>query len=57
LTVQQISISEFQAAYERGGITEVFVITVSGQQRIYGKTREGQASNPDQFIIVYAVIS
>jgi hypothetical protein len=52
----QITLAQFQSAYERDAISELFSITVGTEKRVYGKTTEGQANNPQNHIVVYAVV-
>ena len=51
-----VNLSKFIEGVENGLIIDIFSIIVGSEKRIYGKTREGQASNPNQFQLVYAVI-
>jgi hypothetical protein len=57
MTPQLITLAQFIADVEAGLITEIFSITVGLEKRVYGKTPKGQASNPQGWIIVYAVVS
>jgi hypothetical protein len=52
----QITLSKFQEAYENNLLKEIFSITVNNEKRVYAKTVEGQANNPKQHIVVYAVV-
>lgn len=53
----EITKTEFLLKYARGSLTEpVGPIAMNGETRIYGRTSEGQAGNPDGYIIIYAVI-
>lgn len=55
-TIIEISLADFLAKYARNNLSEVVVINVSGQQRVYGRTTEGQVENQDGYLIVYAVL-
>ncbi len=43
--------------YARKAIEAPITVTIGGQQRVYARSTEGQASNPDGYIVVYAVIT
>lgn len=53
----EITVQNFIEGVEQGYITECFTVAVAGEQRVYGKTPEGQADNPRGFILVYAVVT
>lgn len=53
----EISKAEFLEKYARKAIEDPLgPVTVGTEQRVYGRTTEGQAGNPDGFIVVYAVL-
>lgn len=56
VTTQQITPSQFLEKYSRRAIEEPINVKVGSEQRIYGRTTEGQANNPDGYIVVYCVV-
>jgi len=57
VATQAISQAQFLDMYTRKVVENCVVLTVSGQQRIYGRTTEQQSNNLDKYIVVYAVIA
>lgn len=54
---QEISKAEFLSKYARKSIEDpIGPLDVGGEQRIYGRTTEGQVSNPDGYVVVYTVV-
>lgn len=54
---QEITINEFLLKYARKAIEDPVNVKVGTQQRLYGRTTEGQVNNPDRYIVVYAVVT
>lgn len=57
IQIVEISVASFLEKYESGNIENPITVKVGTQQRIYGRTTEGQANNPDGYIVVYAVVT
>jgi hypothetical protein len=52
----QVTQAQFLAAFARKAIEDPVVLKIGTEQRIYGRTSEGQASNPEGYIVVFAVV-
>ncbi len=56
LAATLITIAKFLVDIENGLIEPLFNVTYQGQQRLYGKSPEGDANTGKQYHIVYAVV-
>lgn len=52
----RITLQKYIDGLKRGLIEPVHEVLVNGEQRLYGKTVEGQGDNPQGWILVYAVV-
>lgn len=50
----QITLTEWIKLYEQQYLTDVLTVTISGEQRVYGRTVNGSIIKPEK--AVYAVI-
>lgn len=53
----EISKAEFLAKYARKAIEDpIGPVPIGNENRLYGRTTEAQANNPDGYIVVYCVV-
>lgn len=52
-----ITKAKFLEMYSRNGLEDPMgPVLVGAEQRMYGRTKEEQANNPDSYIVVYCVV-
>lgn len=57
MTTQQVTPTKFLELYSKRLIHEPVNVKIGTEQRVYGRTTDGQASNPEGYKIVYAVVT
>lgn len=53
---QQVTPGKFLEMYSRKAVEVPVLVKVGTENRLYGRTTEGQATNPDGYIVVYCVV-